>query len=167
MPYSKEEVKHTAFVNRLVSQYKADYDNNIEKILTSHFNYKKDMDDLAKPAVINEPPKDKNDRYILFQNSDNVTFDNSIDFEHGVCNFIIQVPHKRKLATPHLVTEGLDITFKQVNEIITEEDANREAVNKDKAEAKRTDKTQARIKQLQDTGVPVSAASLADQFGGQ
>ena len=149
MPYSKEEAKHTAFANRIVSQYKAEYDNKVEKILTSHFNSKKEIDDLAKPAVINEPPKDKNDRYILFQNVDKESFDNSIDFEHGVCNFIIQVPHKRKLATPHLVSEELDTTFKQVSEIITEEDAARAAARAAAAKEKQEGTAQTNTKDLQ------------------
>ncbi len=148
MPYSKEEAKHTAFANRIISQYKAEYDNEVEKILTSHFNSKKDKGNLTKPAVIKDPPKDKNDRYILFQNVDNESFDNSIDFEHGVCNFIIQVPHKRKLATPHLVSEVLDTSFKQVGEIITEEDAERAAVRESAIAEKQKGTAQTNTKDL-------------------
>ena len=122
MPYNREEALHTAFVIRIMNKAKVEYLENIEKVLTDFYNKKRTTEGLGKPAVINEPPTDVNDRYILYQNLDTLEYLQGIEFDGGVCNMIVSVPHERKLANPTLAQQVINTRFQQADQILTAED---------------------------------------------
>ena len=122
MPYTREQASHTAFVRRIMNEAKVRYLEDIEKDLTDFYNRKRQDGGLGKPAIINEPPTDANDRYILHQDVETLEYLRSIDFEAGVCNMIISTPHMRNLANPVRVQNVINTRFQQVDQIVTKED---------------------------------------------
>ena len=122
MPYTREQAYHTAFVRRIMNEAKVRYLEDIEKDLTDFYNRKRQDGGLGKPAIINEPPTDVNDKYILYQDLNTLEYLRSIDFEAGVCNMIISTPHMRNLANPVRVQNVINTRFQQVDQIVTKED---------------------------------------------
>jgi len=122
MPYTKEEASHTAFVRRIMNKAKVKYVEKIEGVLQQLYKRKRSTSGLSTPVVINEPPTDANDRYILHQDVETLEYLRSIDFEAGVCNMIISTPHMRNLANPVRVQNVINTRFQQVDQIVTKED---------------------------------------------
>ena len=131
MPYTREEASHTAFVRRIVNKSKAEYLGKIEKALQEIYKKKRKTEGLSTPVVINEPPSDVNDKYILFQDLDTKNYLRSIDFDGGVCNMIVSSPHTRSLADPTRVRDVINTNFEQVDQIITIEDMEEVIESKD------------------------------------
>jgi len=140
MPYNREEASHTSFVQRIVGKAKGEYLKSIEKTLTDFYNNKKQAGvPFNKPAVINEPPTDVNDKYILYQDLNTLEYLQSIDFDAGVCNMIVSAPHERKLANPIRAQQVINTRFEQADQILTAEDMEAILAQKEEGWGKDTD----------------------------